>query len=77
MRRLALCSVGTRIPSVGYDCTARVWDVASGKEVQRLYDHENGVGCVAFPPGDDGFQRPNRAVVVAAPVRDATVRAGR
>ena len=49
---VAYSSDGRRILSAGYDHTARVWDVASGKEVQRLYDHTHGVGCVAFLPGD-------------------------
>jgi WD40 repeat protein len=48
------------------DCTVRLWDVASGKEVRRFEGHEDKVMCVAFSP--DGRR------ALSAGGRDGTVR---
>jgi WD40 repeat protein len=43
---------GSRIATVGWDRTARIWDAASGKEVAK-YSHENPlVGTMFSPDGD-------------------------
>ena len=34
----------------GYDKTARLWEVATGKEIRRLEGHSDGVTSVAFSP---------------------------
>jgi WD40 repeat protein/tRNA A-37 threonylcarbamoyl transferase component Bud32 len=47
------------------DCTARVWDAATGKELVELHGHEGPVGCARFSP--DG-----RRIVTAS--LDKTVR---
>jgi WD40 repeat protein len=41
---------GKRLLSGGFDHTARVWDIESGKEVQRLEGHGHWLTCVAFLP---------------------------
>jgi WD40 repeat protein len=43
---------GRRILSGGYDHTARLWDIATGKVVQRLEGHTNTVLCVAISAND-------------------------
>ena len=43
---------GKRLLSGGYDRTARVWNVASGKELQRLEGHGELVSCAVFLPDD-------------------------
>jgi WD40 repeat protein len=46
---LAYSPDGTRLATASYDFTARVWDVASGKELLRL-SHDKEVVDVAFSP---------------------------
>mgnify|MGYP001107025927 CR=1 FL=1 len=52
---LALSPDGKRAVTGGYDKTAKVWDIATGKELFALSEeHEAEVNCVAFSP--DGKQ---------------------
>ncbi|MHC4547768.1 MAG: WD40 repeat domain-containing serine/threonine protein kinase [Planctomycetota bacterium] len=46
----ALSPDGTRVVTGGNDGTARVWEVASGREKMRLEGHQGAVGSVAFSP---------------------------
>jgi hypothetical protein len=56
---------GRRVVSASHDGSARVWDVGSGKEVQRFSGHQGQVWCVLFCPdgkralsgGADGVPR--------------------
>jgi WD40 repeat protein len=41
---------GKTVVSGSYDKTVRVWDAATGKEVQKLEGHWGLVGSVAFSP---------------------------
>src|SRR5205807_987826 len=41
---------GDLIASGGDDRVVRIWDVASGRELQRLAGHETGVKAAAFSP---------------------------
>lgn len=50
-KRVASCDAGRRLVSGGADKTARVWDVESGKEIQRFGEHTDAVTCAAFMPG--------------------------
>jgi len=40
---------GNRVATAAYDKTARIWDVASGRELKRL-EHEEGTSCAVFTP---------------------------
>lgn len=47
---------GKELVSVGHDGTARVWDVATGKELRRIsLPVGSGVGAIIFSPGSDGI----------------------
>jgi WD40 repeat protein len=41
---------GKTVVSGSFDKTVRVWDAATGKEVQKLEGHSGGVNSVAFSP---------------------------
>jgi WD40 repeat protein len=50
--RRAVSASGT-LPGFGLpasDCTVRIWDVASGKELRRLEGHERAVRSAVFSP---------------------------
>jgi WD40 repeat protein len=49
--QVALSGDGRLALSGGADHTARLWDVASGKELQKLVGHKAQVYAVAFRPG--------------------------
>ena len=41
---------GSRVVSGAYDATVRLWDVATGLEIQRGSDHGGAVWSIAFLP---------------------------
>ncbi|MFA7241153.1 MAG: hypothetical protein WC091_13670, partial [Sulfuricellaceae bacterium] len=41
---------GSSIATASYDNSARLWDLASGKELRRFDGHGDPVNCVAFSP---------------------------
>ena len=49
MRSVAFSPDGTRLATGSYDETARIWDIATGKELQKFVD-KDGVYSVAFSP---------------------------
>jgi DNA-binding beta-propeller fold protein YncE len=60
VRRLAVSPNGTQVLTAGYDGMVRLWDLASHKQLRRLYGHRSSnVHAVAFLPG-------NRAVSAGA-----------
>jgi dipeptidyl aminopeptidase/acylaminoacyl peptidase len=62
---IAISPNGKLLASGGWDNTIRIWDLATGKEVQELRGHRKEVECVAFAP--DGK-------TIASGAWDATVR---
>src|SRR5439155_24116004 len=48
---LAFNSDGTRLISGSLDKTARVWNLADGREIARFTGHTQAVTAVAFRPG--------------------------
>lgn len=56
---VAFSADGTLLATGGFDATARVWDLATGRETHRL-EHENQVTAVGFAP------EPNRLVTASA-----------
>ena len=61
--RISLCvQAGKSVVSGSGDATVRVWDAATGKEVQKLEGHSGWVNSVAFSPvGDVELARVLRA----------------
>ena len=47
---MAFSPDGKLAASGGYDKTARVWDVATGKELCRFEGHSEAVHCLTFTP---------------------------
>jgi mono/diheme cytochrome c family protein len=50
VRDLAFAPNGSQAASAGDDRTARLWDVATGRELRRFEGHSDEVTCVAFTP---------------------------
>src|SRR5439155_2021244 len=50
VRAVAFSLEGTTLASAGVDKMIRLWDVTTGKELQRLSGHANWVYCIAFSP---------------------------
>jgi len=49
-RRVLYSPDGKLLASTGVDCTIRLWDAATGKEVRRLKGHTNPIDAIAFSP---------------------------
>src|SRR5690348_5400442 len=47
---LAFSADGKRLVSASWDKTARVWEVASGRELARFAGHKDGASAVAISP---------------------------
>ncbi|HUG90298.1 MAG TPA: protein kinase, partial [Planctomycetaceae bacterium] len=65
---------GRRLLTASQDETARVWDVASGTQIRRLWGHSGWVWSAAFCPERDarGRARDERRIVTAS--QDGTAR---
>jgi WD40 repeat protein/serine/threonine protein kinase len=48
---VAVSPDGQWLASAGEDCTVRVWEVSTGREVLRLEEHIRPIACVAFADG--------------------------
>jgi WD40 repeat protein len=46
---------GRRVISAGWDGTARVWEIATGRELRRLEGHSHRVSGAAFSAGSLRF----------------------
>ena len=53
VRAVAFAPAGDRLASAGDDGSVRIWDPASGDELQRLTGHTRPVSAVAFAPAGD------------------------
>src|SRR5437660_10799564 len=47
---LSFSADGKLLASASWDHTARIWDVATGREVSRFSGHEDGASAVAISP---------------------------
>jgi WD40 repeat protein len=50
VRCVALSPDGRHAATAGNDCTVRLWDAVSGKQLRVLWGHQTGVTAVAFSP---------------------------
>jgi WD40 repeat protein/tRNA A-37 threonylcarbamoyl transferase component Bud32 len=41
---------GRRAVTAGFDCTARIWDLASGRQVGKTLEHQGYIFCARFSP---------------------------
>ena len=57
-RCLAFSLDGEMVAAGGFDNTVRLWEVATGKEVGRIFGSSAPVTSVAFCPNDKYFYRP-------------------